>query len=436
MASPREESSLHAALLEFHRHPGRHSPALREPPALFAAIPAVLQVAAGRAGGEHNVQLREAACAFVRAALVFPGASHYAILGLQSGCTTDQVKEHYRLLMRLMHPDFAAAGSWPADAAARLNLAYEVLTMPAHRIRYDRELAAKPVPVRVPAPERALPRAPISRRRMPMEARKLLMLLAGGFGAVGSLGVAALWLSGSERDGLIQRPIVSLLSAPRARDAAPQPAPTPQPATTLRERPAVAATVVAATLEGSEPARGLTQPSSAPVIEPAVVATLVAAPAPATPPPPSPAAPAPAPVAVLAPAAPVPVAPAPAAKTPGITLAEAQPLLAAVLQQLETGRGDRLVALAEREARVAPGAQALSRQVDGLSQGRTLRVSQAHFRVEPAEDRLVVIGNLQVTSTDEAEGSRPKPLVLRVEFAARRGGAAIAGLSSMTRPEQ
>ena len=146
-------SKLQAALLEYAGAPGKYQLSLRQPALLFGSIRQVLQLAAGRsAAGEEqaeNKALMEAAAFFIRAALLFPGASHYAVLGLPPRTEPVELKERYRLLMRLIHPDFAAthAQTWPADAAVRVNRAYEVLSSPVLRAEYDEQLAA-------PAPQR------------------------------------------------------------------------------------------------------------------------------------------------------------------------------------------------------------------------------------------------------------------------------------------
>lgn len=144
-------SALHAALLDYFGSPGKYQLALRQPALLFGSVREVLQIAAGRgetapptADGEPRLQ--EAAAFFLRAALLYPGADHYAVLGYAPRSEPAGLKERYRLLMRLIHPDFAgtATAGWPADAAVRVNLAYEVLSSEAARAEYDAHLSADP----------------------------------------------------------------------------------------------------------------------------------------------------------------------------------------------------------------------------------------------------------------------------------------------------
>lgn len=65
---------------------------------------------------------------------------HYATLGLDRRCTTTQVRAAYRLLAKRHHPD-ANCGSPAAVARTQeLNAAHEILSDPARRRAYDREL--------------------------------------------------------------------------------------------------------------------------------------------------------------------------------------------------------------------------------------------------------------------------------------------------------
>lgn len=144
--APGSAATLHSALLDYFGAPGKYQLGLRQPALLFSSVREILQIAAGRgaAEGKNEGKLREAAAFFIRAALLFPGADHYAVLGLPAGEDPKDLKERYRLLMRLTHPDFAPSGpaAWPADAAVRVNRAYEVLSSPLARKEYDEQLAS------------------------------------------------------------------------------------------------------------------------------------------------------------------------------------------------------------------------------------------------------------------------------------------------------
>ena len=134
----RRLNELVPALLDFEKRPGRYRLALREPGILFEQPHAVLLLAAGRAvkgltplkpGPQANA-VQQAARYFVRAAMLRPNADHYTLLGLTPGFDPQTLRDHYRLMIRLTHPDFAASGeAWPADAASRINIAHDVLAL-------------------------------------------------------------------------------------------------------------------------------------------------------------------------------------------------------------------------------------------------------------------------------------------------------------------
>jgi hypothetical protein len=68
--------------------------------------------------------------------------SHYDVLGLPVDATAQQIKAAYRKAARVTHPDHGG------DAAEfrRVNLAYEVLSNPQTRSRYDRSYGAATAP--------------------------------------------------------------------------------------------------------------------------------------------------------------------------------------------------------------------------------------------------------------------------------------------------
>lgn len=134
MTSP-NWSRLLPALLDFERSPGRFPVALREPRALFDHIDSVMLIAAGRpvqgwtAAAGNRVELHRAARFFVRTVMLRPGSDPLTLLGLKAGFEPAQLRDHYRLMIRLTHPDFEVAGDrWPADAATRVNLAHDLLS--------------------------------------------------------------------------------------------------------------------------------------------------------------------------------------------------------------------------------------------------------------------------------------------------------------------
>jgi len=79
-------------------------------------------------------------------------SDHYAALGLERRCTAAQLRTAYRLLAKRHHPDLHGGAEEAVRRAQELNAAHEVLSDPARRRAYDRELAAEEQPA---APPRA-----------------------------------------------------------------------------------------------------------------------------------------------------------------------------------------------------------------------------------------------------------------------------------------
>lgn len=478
--------SVQAALLDYFSAPGKYQLVLREPDTLFSSIRDVLQVAAGRsAPGDEtgSERLREAAKFFIRAALLYPGADHYAVLGLARGAEPTDLKERYRLLMRLIHPDFAEADSadWPADAAVRVNRAYETLSSPVLRREYDEQLAATRVqPPPAAGPVRLAPSVVVHGRPAPA---RLNPRAAWALGLLCATGAILLLMPRQEPDHLVQtssqvafreppsvqwaRSANSQASEATAEAAVPvapagappapevtiphgSPAPAPQlmaPAVPQAPAPTPARAISRSVLPQASP-----QPAPAPhrpqppAAAPAPVAA-AASPAPAVawsePVPPPPAAPVEsAMAAAIAPSAPplaaLPVSTIPTAPklTPTLavrsapTLGEAQPLITQLLQMLESGSGDQLLRLLEPGARQAPAAQQLSRQYENLVHGgRPVRLAQAEFHSEARDGVLLVTGRLRLHAGEPTIGSRGQLLLLRAEFAARNGKVMLTGLS-------
>ncbi len=67
---------------------------------------------------------------------------HYATLGLARGCSEAQIRAAYRALTKQHHPDLHPGSAEAAAQMQTLNAAYEILSDPALRLAYDRELDA------------------------------------------------------------------------------------------------------------------------------------------------------------------------------------------------------------------------------------------------------------------------------------------------------
>jgi hypothetical protein len=130
--TPPDWSSVLPRLMAFERSPGLYRVVLREPRPLFEHIGSVMLLASGRPVASlpeataNAHELRRAARFFVRTVLLRPGSDPFTLLGLCPDFEPVQLREHYRLMIRLTHPDFGAtAEGWPADAATRVNLAHD-----------------------------------------------------------------------------------------------------------------------------------------------------------------------------------------------------------------------------------------------------------------------------------------------------------------------
>jgi DnaJ-class molecular chaperone len=71
---------------------------------------------------------------------------HYATLGLDRDCADSQIRAAYRLLAKQHHPDVNGGSRAAVARTQALNAAYEILSDPARRREYDRELAARKKP--------------------------------------------------------------------------------------------------------------------------------------------------------------------------------------------------------------------------------------------------------------------------------------------------
>lgn len=127
--------------LAVFRNPGRYVDLLRGkgflPSDCIAVIKLALDAARHRDEGfpdEHH----GAALFFVEHVLLSEWSDHYRVLGLTAAATSEEIREHYRLMMAVFHPD---RSGWIAgdreDLAARINLAYQLLRNPGKRAGYD-----------------------------------------------------------------------------------------------------------------------------------------------------------------------------------------------------------------------------------------------------------------------------------------------------------
>jgi DnaJ domain len=476
---------LGAALLDYSRSPGKYQVAQRQPPALFVALRDVLQIAVGRegdAGADEAAGLHDPARFFIRTALLYPGADHYALLGLERNAGNADLKDRYRLMMRLLHPDFSGptAGAWPPDSAVRVNKAYEVLSSAVQRREYDASLGPLPMPV-LTSSAGARGAGAVPAQVVPKTRESSFRKLALACALAGAVFVVLMLFAGgaSETNQLVQRvPVEPTPTRLALQEEAPlilMPDPSTGPQR-LPEAPVQVQshtrTVPHAAAKDSKPTLAAAAPTAALIGRAAapVPATMVAAQAPVravpgleTPPArpsfvstqTSPGTTSPASIPVehkLESQAPVTVTSAVAQPSPSLaapapaaiqtqqaqrpawkaapTLMDVQPLLSQLLQLLESGRGERILNMLDVEARRNPSAQALSRQYDSVVDGaRPVRLLHVEFKAEPADGRLLVVGHFRVLAGEQTIGALGKKMALRAEFASRDGTVVITGLS-------
>lgn len=190
--------------------------ALLRAPALLAAVrqrplpddlPQLFRLAAGddalyrqieSATGEPRAQLEEAAIFYLQQVLFAPGADSYRVLGVAPDAADEQIKQHFRLLQRWLHPD-RNHDEWDAVYADRVNRAWQDLRTPERRAEYDRRPPESPVAAATAAGAmtggfRARPmpmaEAPVLSSRA---VRRLPWLVLGGLGLFAAVGLGGAW---------------------------------------------------------------------------------------------------------------------------------------------------------------------------------------------------------------------------------------------------
>ena len=440
------------ALFDFEALPGRYPLTLREPRALFDDSHQVLMLAAGRPvkelelAAEDAARAQRAACFFVRMAMLRSGADHYTLLGLPRDFQADTLRDHYRLLMRLTHPDFAGdASQWPRDAATRINQANDVLSSRAQRGEYDRQLASvapRPMPVNSLAAVLPTPRKP-----RPVKVKWVWVMGTGAAGAV-LLGLSFM-LTGSP-DVAETSELASTAQGVAVRADEPVPASVPAQASTHALLPTlridhdlVVSAPVAPAIRPARVARVRTEdPAPASPVEQALAPRRVepAAPDPVRAEPAPVLAPVAEPLMVVAPAVvaptvsvtPVATAAVPASKPARrLSLADAQSAMGELMQAMQAGRGEDLLAAMDRALRRSEGAINLVNAYNLLvGDSRAVRLGPVRLRGYPDADRLVVDGTVQLVLYDQGQPAPVRELRLRALFAQRGGQVVMTDISA------
>lgn len=463
-------SDVCQTLLAFEQMPGRYPVARREPAQLFDHLGVVLQLATGRPveglapeSDEAEAGARRAARYFVRTVMLRPGADHYTLLGLTPGAAPETLRDHYRMMIRLTHPDFAASGEvWPADAATRINIANDVLSSPVQRSLYSATLAQDPATAAARGFAASAPGAPPWARGGDSDDTASSAGMGKVAAVAGLLALAAggWWLfSGVDpQDGLLaakrpqaeepdtaspaapspaaSAPTTTLAQAPREpaaeRPAAPQPAQAPS----LKER--LVALLPTKSAEKTDTAVLSTAAMASPGGMRLLMDTRLATPEAGAASPKAEAAGAPdksdkaaqadradktETAALTGGQAPDP------ATQPPIAMADVQPAMAQVLNALQTGRGEAVVQTLDREWRGHPAAARFASRYNQLLAGRSVAgLGQVKLRSGREAGMFVVDGAIDLLLQDNGVPTQTHTLRLRAFFLPQEGAPVLTQL--------
>jgi len=461
-------AALWDALLVFQASPGRYAVAQREPRLLFEHTQPVLTLAANRpvdVPGNPPAAVRQAARFFVRHAMLRDSSDHYTLMGLQPDADAATLREHYRLLIRLTHPDFDQnTDPWPEGTAARVNRAHDVLASAVKRAEYDtqRKRAQVPPETQAQRTRASLARGDTAHHAQSKPSRTAVYASAGlAVAAVGALMLMghtaddpSLVLATGERRAA-QPPLPAPISPSaqanggrwerlvEAPESAPFPEPTSGQATARAGAQAqpdalpglftLPAAKTRADLNidapmpiaqvrpfGNSPdAQTLPPPSSVVLqaaqhlgawpVEKLAAATTAANNLPSE-----------AAEAGVDPRAGTNEAPTPAAM--GNAMQRLQPMLVDLLQMLETGQSEQLRQWAARSTRdEASAAQFASAYRMALNGGLVTGLGATQFDLHEALDRQVVLGSVQIRLQDDRQQIHSTNFRLRAHFVTREG---------------
>ena len=145
--------ALAKVLLDYRAMPGSYALNVGQPVLAFQHLGTVIAWAQGKISAEQASQsddLQQVAIFFVQRACLRQEGTHYDVMGLGREFTLDALRLRYRALISLTHPDKNISG-FPANAAVRINKAYDTLRDADERAHYDATLSVEPPPVARPA---------------------------------------------------------------------------------------------------------------------------------------------------------------------------------------------------------------------------------------------------------------------------------------------
>ncbi len=319
--------------------------------------------------GEPESEVVAAAVFFIQQVMFANGSDSYRVLGVNPEAPDVRIKEHYRWLVRWLHPD-RNTDDWDSVYADRVNVAWQTLRLPDRRREYDLSrvddvpviddfVRPRAAPVRLARHEPALLSSSTVQR--------LPMLVLGGLGGLAVVVLSLMWL-GADEGG--RSPGQNVAMAPVELPAALEPA--------LRDRQVV--------LRDDEPV-AQPEPTTARDTLPSTPPALVRAPAPYTAPSPAPAMIKPA-IATSLPVAEV-VAPRPSAaqppsqvpalprSSPAVERPASTPTRVAQSRPMPEPVPQPVVPAAPREAAFVASATAPATAVDPTDPSQDLRIQEA-----------------------------------------------------------
>lgn len=143
MTQPASPALLQALALFRSPRSARPGPADRLPDGMLQLLRVVggeeqALAHAKQATNETTETLREAVAFYIQQVMFATGSRSYRVLGVDPDASDDQLREHYRWLVRWLHPD-RNANDWESVYADRVNRAWQDVRTPDRRQRFDQE---------------------------------------------------------------------------------------------------------------------------------------------------------------------------------------------------------------------------------------------------------------------------------------------------------
>lgn len=218
----------------------------------------------------HQARRRSAAQRVLLAYCLRPEAGLYELLAVREDASPEQIREAYRRMIALVHPDASPVG-FPADAASRVNLAYSTLGDAQKRAAYDANTSMAPVvyPGRnspSSAPESRSRGASTPRRLRVRASRRTLLWLAALLVVPAAALIYSALPGNGEADLIEARPKLKLSDAPSPLAGAESAPATLKESTASSDVPPTAGvapgSVTEATANGDSPAASAPAPLS------------------------------------------------------------------------------------------------------------------------------------------------------------------------------